>query len=70
MTARPLPYPKSVICGFCAAGRDGKASAAILAPPRLAPGAVDAGRELGVEEGLEDGAEEGCVQGMVVILLV
>ena len=70
MTERPLPYPKSVICGFCAAGSDGKASAAILPPLRLAPGAVDPGRDVGAEGGLEDGAEEDWVHGMVVILLL
>lgn len=73
MTARPLPYPKSVICGFCAAGRDGKASALILPLPplRLAPGAVEAGREVGAEFGLEDGADDAeCTHGMVVTLPV
>lgn len=51
-------------------GSDGKASAPILAPPRLDPGAVDPGRDVGADEGFEDGAEEDWLQGIVVILLL
>jgi len=72
MTARPLPYPKSVICGFCAAGRDGKASALgfPLPPLRTAPGAAEGGREVGAELGFDDGADEDWVHGTVVTLPV